>query len=797
MPWTKDWYAHQPWENAEGSNFYSSVQDRRYGGDLKGIIDKLGYIDSLGINAIYLNPVLYAPSLHKYDQTSYVHIDPYFGPNPAGDIALIATETMDSSTWHWTSADTMFLGLVRDAHKLGIKVIMDGVFNHCGIYFPPFLDVQSKGQSSAFKDWFVITSYSPFQYEGWDGVQQMPVFATTPDGTNMAAGPKNHIFQITRRWMNPDGNVADGIDGWRLDTVPDVPIDFWTDWNTFVRSINPDAYTSSEVWTDASATVAQGRFSGTMNYYFSAMPIVDYLVTGSETATSFAADVTTAVSHYGTASALANQDLIDSHDTERMITMVSNAGITTSYNTPNYAGSSNSFDIDKPSAHDREVQNLMVLAQFTIPGAPMVYAGDEMGMWGAGDPDCRMPLSWPDINMAPQATDPRGLARTPDDVNFDSAVYNVYHSMIAMHKAYTSLQIGSFQSLYSNDGAKTLAFTRSYGSEILLVLLNRNEAQQSITLKTSGLVTSTQGVFLVNTTQSDPSTVSYTRNDTSLTFTLPAVAGAVYRFAVTNTASVPLENGWNLVSVPRDSGNTGWNSLFPTASATPYMYTGSGYAAVGTLQPGVGYWVKVPALDTASISGTEMTTRTIALNAGWNIIGSISSPVSVNSITSESPGLIISQFFGYTRGYTQADSLSPGYGYWVRASVAGSVTLNAGSVAASRTRVKIVPTADQPPAPPVGAALTNNLPKEFALSQNYPNPFNPTTLIEYALPKQSYVTLTLYNVLGQQVAKLVDGEQQPGYKSVTFNGSNLSSGLYFYRLNAGSFTSVKKMMIVK
>jgi hypothetical protein len=185
------------------------------------------------------------------------------------------------------------------------------------------------------------------------------------------------------------------------------------------------------------------------------------------------------------------------------------------------------------------------------------------------------------------------------------------------------------------------------------------------------------------------------------------------------------------------------------------------------------------------------------LNAGWNIIGAISSPVSVTSITSETPNFIISQFYGYARGYQQADSLYPGYGYWVRAAQAGSIALNAGSVAASRTRVKIVPTGELPPAPPVSAAVVNELPKQFALSQNYPNPFNPTTTIAYALPHNSKVRLAVYNVLGEEVRVLADDNETAGYKTAKFDASNLSSGVYFVRLQADTYMAVRKMVVMR
>lgn len=132
-PWTSDWYARADWERKLGDNFYEDgVFHRRYGGDLQGVIDKLDYIADLGVNAIYFNPVFYARSLHKYDGNSFHHVDPYFGPDPTGDLALMQRESSDPQSWQWTAADRLFLKLIRKAHSREIRIVIDGVFNHTG-----------------------------------------------------------------------------------------------------------------------------------------------------------------------------------------------------------------------------------------------------------------------------------------------------------------------------------------------------------------------------------------------------------------------------------------------------------------------------------------------------------------------------------------------------------------------------------------------------------------------------------------------------------------------------------------
>ena len=180
-PWTSDWYKLQPYEKKNGKDIWYNIQRRRYGGDLQGIIDKLDYLKKLGIGAIYLNPVFWSPSLHKYDAVTYHHIDPYFGPDPEGDIKMIESEFPDNSaTWVWTSADKLFLNLINEIHKRDMKIIIDGVFNHMGLNSWAFKDVVKNQQKSKYKEWFKIKSWddetkgTKFVYDGWYGVKELP-----------------------------------------------------------------------------------------------------------------------------------------------------------------------------------------------------------------------------------------------------------------------------------------------------------------------------------------------------------------------------------------------------------------------------------------------------------------------------------------------------------------------------------------------------------------------------------------------------------------------------------------------
>jgi glycosidase len=233
-PWTSDWYKLQPWEAKTGHDFYWNAGVRRYGGDLQGVIDKLDYLQNLGITAIYLNPVFESPSLHKYDASMYHHIDNNFGPAPDVDREMWSKENpADPATWQWTPADKLFLKLISESHKRGMKIIIDGVFNHTGTQFWAFKDIVKNQQNSKYKDWYTINSWddsakgTKFDYAGWYGVKDLPEIRE--DSTGLVKGPREHIHDIVKRWMDPngDGDPSDGIDGWRLDVAEQVNHNFW------------------------------------------------------------------------------------------------------------------------------------------------------------------------------------------------------------------------------------------------------------------------------------------------------------------------------------------------------------------------------------------------------------------------------------------------------------------------------------------------------------------------------------------------------------------------------------------
>ncbi len=498
-PWRSDWFKLQPWEVKNGRPFDQNAALRRYGGDLQGIIDKLDYLASLGVTAIYVNPIFESPSSHKYDATYYHHVDNNFGPDPDGDRRIWSDENpADPLSWKWTSADRLFLELISKAHKRRMRVVIDGVFNHVGYNFWAFEDVRRRGSASPYVRWFTIdrfddptTPTDEFAYQGWHGVAELPEFREEND--TLVDGPSEHIRAIVKRWGDPngDGNPSDGIDGWRLDVAAEVGHGFWRKFRTWVKTINPNAYIGAEIWwDDYSANKMMNPAPWLRGDEFDA--IMNYRV--ADAAKSFFVDRRTAITasefdrrlaslraDASQASNFAMMNLMDSHDTDRLASMIVNPDRL--YDHKISWKDDPSYDVRGPRPEELLRLRLVAAFQYAYVGGPMTYYGDETGMWGGDDPDDRKPMMWSDLRYENEATHPLGAARPSDPVRFDVVLYSYYARLGRIRAGSTALRRGSFETVLADDAARVFAFRRTSGTRSVVAVFNASDATQTVDLK--------------------------------------------------------------------------------------------------------------------------------------------------------------------------------------------------------------------------------------------------------------------------------------------------------------------------
>ena len=530
IPWNADWFKAAPGETPGNENFFhgdGNVWKRRYGGDLAGVREKLPYLRSLGINAIYFNPIFEAESMHKYDTADYRHVDDNFGlkdeePLPRGTgyqpvkngLVAHATlgnhllfnrdgtpvadgykETEDPATWRWTKSDLLFLDFLADAHAQGFHVIVDGVFNHVGRAHVFFQDVLAHGKNSKYADWFDITDFGdpknwhpmdkPFdvhgkpggiQWTAWDGKNGYLPNWKKDAKLGIAHGGREHILAIAKRWEDPDGDpkTHDGIDGWRLDAAEQVPHPFWEAFRTAVRAANPDAYIDGEIWNPAQPWVNDGKeFDAVMNYQF-AMATQDFFVNVKKQIkpSDFNARLVKLWFMYPAGNALAMQNLFDSHDTDRVASMFVNPD--RPYDGQNRVqdnAKDHPYNERKPTDEEWSRLLQMVAFQHAFVGAPMTYYGDEYGMWGSDDPSDRQPMPWED----------KGPYAGPG-VGFNKPVFDGFQRFIAIRNAMPALQRGSFYPATVDDAANVYAFGRELDQQHVYVALNRSNEPRTVVL---------------------------------------------------------------------------------------------------------------------------------------------------------------------------------------------------------------------------------------------------------------------------------------------------------------------------
>jgi glycosidase len=508
--WGHDWFEQEPWAVATGEGFYFTAQLRRYGGDLQGLLDKLDDLQDLGVTALFLNPVNDAPSLHKYDARTYRHIDRNFGPDPRGDEARIAQEDpLDPSTWVTTAADSLFLALVDEVHRRGMRIIIDYSWNHTGASFWAWRDVLENQSSSPYAGWYEIERFddpatpdsSEFAFRGWAGVPELPELKKVgrPPGRThgaiegtLAPAVRDHVFNVTRRWLDPDGDgdPRDGVDGFRLDVAEMVPLGFWREYRGFVRSINPEAYLVGEVWWEQwpdrmydPAPWLQGDvFDAVMNYRWY-MPTRSFFAEAPPnlTASQYVVALESVGEGFAEDHLKGMMNLTASHDTPRFATSIYNPG---RYKYRVNPREDPEYRVDAPDESTRRIQEMILVQQFTYVGAPHIWNGDEVGMWGGDDPDPRKPLVWPDLTYADEVAHPFGRDRRRDPVAPDANLRKLYQELIALRKGNLRLFVdGALRYVLVDDERRLLAYERSLDQARAVVAFNASDETATVALE--------------------------------------------------------------------------------------------------------------------------------------------------------------------------------------------------------------------------------------------------------------------------------------------------------------------------
>ena len=465
--------------------------NRRYGGDIQGIAAELPYLRSLGVTCLYLNPIFKSPSVHKYDTSDYRHVDDNFGIT--GDTTQLTDETEDPATWKWTKSDKLFLDFVAEAHRQGFKVILDGVFNHSGTQFFPFMDLRQNGRNSKYADWFTVTSWDPLTWTSFGGSRNgnMPELKKDPV-TGLTGGPRDFFLNVTKRWLAPDGNPARGVDGFRLDYAQNVPRIFWVTYRNVVKSVKPDAYITGEIWTPASSYLSGDAWDAAMQYPF-ANALQAFFVNRPNSAISasaFARQLQQLTMLYPFQVSLDQMNLVDSHDTERWASRFVNANRTS----PDGGGGGGrvrgNYNSSRPNDLEWSRMKQSIVVQMTYVGSPMVYYGDEAGMWGGTDPDDRQPMIWKELQPY---DDP--------EVQFTPVVFDFYVRLIALHRRLAPLHSGFAHTLLADDARNILVYSRDLGDDHVYVLVNRSNEARSVDLSTAATDTNNRLIDWLDETQ--------------------------------------------------------------------------------------------------------------------------------------------------------------------------------------------------------------------------------------------------------------------------------------------------------
>lgn len=508
-PWSHNWYEPEPWAKQANLSWGDELGLRRYGGDLQGVINKLDYLRDLGVSALYFNPLNDAPSLHKYDARNYHHIDVTFGPDPAGDQRIIASENpADPSTWKWTSADKLFLKLVEEAHRRNMRVVLDYSWNHTGVGFWAWQDILKKQKASPFSEWYQITSFdnpntpaNEFAYQGWANLASLPeirkVNLTTerksgqPYEGNLSEGAKQHIYAVSKRWLAPDGNLGKGIDGYRLDVADQIPMGFWRDYRTYIKGIKPDAYLVGEIWWEEwpdklmnPVPYVSGDVFDAVMFYQIYRPARNFFanVTEGIDAKQFVAELQAEWGRLAKPYRYAMMNVSATHDTPRLLTDFYNPAKYKYQATPR---DNASYKTGKPDADTYKRVRLYLMHQFTNIGAPHIWNGDELGMWGADDPDCRKPLMWPGLKFEPETRNNyQPGTKAYDPIGYNAEHHIFYQKLARMRQNNPVLHTGDIEFLTAT--GKQLAYRRFNKQQQIVVLFNLENSSRTFKLPVKG-----------------------------------------------------------------------------------------------------------------------------------------------------------------------------------------------------------------------------------------------------------------------------------------------------------------------
>jgi glycosidase len=275
--------------------------------------------------------------------------------------------------------------------------------------------------------------------------------------------------------MDPDGDgdPSDGVDGWRLDAAEQVPHGFWKRWVQVVKSVDPEALILGEIWTNPRDWLGGDEFDVVTNYRL-ARAVVRFCRPGTEryTATRFAAQLDALARQFNRQRSLAMGNLLGSHDTDRLVSMMANPR--RRYDSDNLPGEGDPpYNGNRPGESAYARQRLAAVLQFTLPGAPMIYNGDEVGMYGGEDPYCRAPMWWPELGDVSSA-------------GYRADLLDHYRGLVSLRKSLIPLRRGSFQVIHADDARRLVAFARTAGDQRVMVVVNGGLDDQRITLTIGG-----------------------------------------------------------------------------------------------------------------------------------------------------------------------------------------------------------------------------------------------------------------------------------------------------------------------